>query len=118
MEYAEFEGTVPKGEYGSGAVLVWDRGTYRNLAEDKGQTLSVASAIERGHLTVWLEGEKLRGGYSLIRFRREAKDQWLLVKMNDEEADQDDDPVDTQPNSVLSGRSLEEIEREETLAKC
>jgi DNA ligase D-like protein (predicted 3'-phosphoesterase) len=110
MEYAEFEGPIPEGEYGSGAVLVWDKGTYRNLSQDKGQILSAASAIERGHLIVWLEGEKLRGGYSLIRFRREAKDQWLLVKMNDDEADPANDPVATQPNSVLTGRSLEEIE--------
>jgi DNA ligase D-like protein (predicted 3'-phosphoesterase) len=113
MEYAEFEGAIPEGEYGSGAVLVWDRGTYRNLSKDKGQTLSTASALERGHLIVWLEGEKLRGGYSLIRFKREAKDQWLLVKMNDDEADPANDPVVTQPDSVISGRSLEDIGSQE-----
>jgi DNA ligase D-like protein (predicted 3'-phosphoesterase) len=112
LEYGEFEGAIPEGEYGSGAVLVWDRGTYRNLTQDKGRPLSTESAIERGHLIVWLEGEKLRGGYSLVRFRREAKDQWLLVKMNDEEADPANDPVVTQPDSVISGRSLEDIGRQ------
>ena len=116
MEYADFEGTIPEGKYGAGVVLVWDIGTYRNITQNQDHTLSVKSAIEHGHLNVWLEGEKLKGGYSFVRFRREAKDQWLLVKMNDEEADPANDPVASQPNSVLSGRSLEEIETGETPA--
>jgi bifunctional non-homologous end joining protein LigD len=113
MEYADFEGTISKGEYGAGVVLVWDIGTYRNITQNKDQTLSVESAIEHGHLNVWLEGKKLKGGYSFVRFRREAKNQWLFVKMNDGEADPANDPVATQPDSVLSGLSLEEIERRE-----
>ena len=59
-------------------------------------------------------GKSLEGGYSFVRFRREAKNQWLLVKMNDAEADPANDPVVTQPDSVLSGLSLEEIETRET----
>jgi DNA ligase D-like protein (predicted 3'-phosphoesterase) len=114
MEYADFEGTIPGGEYGGGVVLVWDIGTYRNITQTKDQTPSVEAAIEQGHLNVWLEGKKLKGGYSFVRFRREAKDQWLLVKMNDAEADPANDPVATQPESVLSGLSLEQIEAGET----
>lgn len=117
VEYAEFEGAVPQGEYGAGVVLVWDRGTYRNVTQRNGQLLSTESAIEHGHLSVWLEGEKLKGGYSLTRFRRDARDQWLLVKMNDEKADPANDPVATCPDSVLSGRSIEEIETKETPAE-
>ncbi len=116
MEYADFEGTIPGGKYGAGVVLVWDIGTYSNITQNQDQTLSVESAIEHGHLNVWLEGEKLKGGYSFVRFRREAKDQWLLVKMKDEEADPANDPVVSQPNSVLSGLSLEEIETGESPA--
>jgi DNA ligase D-like protein (predicted 3'-phosphoesterase) len=114
MEYADFEGTIPGGDYGAGVVLVWDIGTYRNITEIKDRTLSVESAIEHGHLNVWLEGRKLKGGYSFVHFRREAKNQWLLVKMNDGEADSANDPLVTQPDSVLSGLSLEEIEAGET----
>jgi DNA ligase D-like protein (predicted 3'-phosphoesterase) len=114
MEYADFEGTIPEGDYGAGVVLVWDIGTYLNITQTKDQTPSVEAAIEQGHLNVWLEGKKLKGGYSFVRFRREAKDQWLLVKMNDAEADPANDPVATQPESVLSGLSLEQIEAGET----
>jgi DNA ligase D-like protein (predicted 3'-phosphoesterase) len=114
MEYADFEGTISEREYGAGVVLVWDIGTYRNITQTKDQTPSVEAAIEQGHLNVWLEGKKLKGGYSFVRFRREAKDQWLLVKMNDAEADPANDPVVTQPDSVFSGLSLEEIEAGET----
>jgi DNA ligase D-like protein (predicted 3'-phosphoesterase) len=114
MEYADFEGTISEGEYGAGVVLVWDIGTYRNITQIKDQTPSVEAAIEQGHLDVWLEGKKLKGGYSFVRFRGEAKNQWLLVKMNDGEADSANDPLVTQPDSVLSGFSLEEIEKGET----
>ncbi len=115
LEYAEFEGVIRKGEYGGGAVLVWDCGTYRNITEDKGRKVSVEAAIEHGGLSVWLEGKKLKGGYSLIRFRRESQNQWLLVKMKDEHADPRDGLLAAEPDSVLSGRSLEEIEADETL---
>jgi DNA ligase D-like protein (predicted 3'-phosphoesterase) len=116
LEYADFEGTIPEGEYGTGVVLVWDTGTFRNITQIKDQTISVEAAIERGHLNVWLEGKKLKGGYSIVRFRGEAKNQWLLVKMSDGEANPASDPVVTQPDSVLSGLSLEEIETRETSA--
>jgi DNA ligase D-like protein (predicted 3'-phosphoesterase) len=112
MEYAQFEGAIPEGDYGAGVVLVWDTGTYSNLTQKKGRTLSIESAVEDGHLSVWLDGEKLKGGYSLTRFKRGTRDQWLLVKMNDKEANPPNDPVASQPNSVLTGRSLEEIATE------
>lgn len=115
IDYADFEGVIPGGEYGSGTVLIWDRGTYRNLKFDaNNQPIGMSQAYADGHLTVWLEGEKLRGGYALTHFRREAgKAQWLLVKMNDHAADARRNPVSTEPASVTSGRSMTQIADEE-----
>lgn len=116
LDYADFEGTIPQGEYGGGTVLVWDAGWYRNLKVDddgKEQT-AMADAHADGHLSFWLEGQKLRGGYALTRFRTErGKAQWLLVKMDDETADARRNPVSTQPESVISARTLEQIAAED-----
>jgi DNA ligase D-like protein (predicted 3'-phosphoesterase) len=115
LEYADFEGVIPEDEYGGGTVLVWDRGSYRNLkeeAEDK-EKISMADALEDGHLTVWLEGEKLQGGYALTRTNYRGKDNWLLVKMKDKGADARRNPVSTHSKSVKSGRTLKEIAGEE-----
>jgi DNA ligase D-like protein (predicted 3'-phosphoesterase) len=109
LEYADFEGVIPEGQYGAGTVLVWDTGPYRNLTEKKGESIPLAQAVEHGHVKVWLEGKKLKGGYALTRFRKGKDESWLLVKMDDAEADARRNPVSTEPQSVLSGRTLEEI---------
>ncbi len=109
MDYADFEGRIPNGEYGAGAVLVWDRGTYRNLREESDEPASMVEALRDGHVAVWLEGEKLRGGYALIRTGKGDDNRWLLIKMKDDEADASRDVTATQPESVLTGRTLEEI---------
>jgi DNA ligase D-like protein (predicted 3'-phosphoesterase) len=101
--YADCEGAIGSG-YGAGRVIVWDRGTWRSLTDGP-----VEEALERGHLSFWLEGEKLRGGWTLHRTRGGAKPQWLVIKRRDEGADARRDPVSTQPESVLSGRTLDEI---------
>ncbi|TDR51485.1 DNA ligase D-like protein (predicted 3'-phosphoesterase) [Halomonas ventosae] len=111
LAYADFEGVIPEGEYGAGTVLIWDRGHYRNLKEGDDRP-SIAEQLEEGHATVWLEGEKLRGGYALIRTHLEQGEGWLLVKMEDEAADARRNPTSTEPESVVSGRTLEEITRE------
>jgi DNA ligase D-like protein (predicted 3'-phosphoesterase) len=112
LEYAEFEGVIPEGEYGAGTVLVWDRGPYRNLKRDEdGNEVPMADAFDEGHVTVWLEGNKLRGGYSLIRTGKGEDSRWLLVKMRDGEADARRKPVSTEPRSVLSGKTLKQIEK-------
>ncbi len=105
IDYGDFEGVIGKGLYGAGAVIVWDTGTYRMVHEDE----TAGEARERGHLSVWLEGEKLRGGYTLRRTRGGDKPQWLLVKRRDEAADARRNPVSTQPESVLSGRTVEDV---------
>ena len=109
LDYAGFEGVIPEGSYGAGTVLVWDRGSYRNLTQKEGREIGGAEAVRRGHLSVWLEGEKVRGGYALTRFRTGKGEAWLLVKMDDTEADPARDPVATEPRSVVSGRTLENI---------
>jgi len=112
LDYADFEGTIPEGQYGAGAVLVWDTGTYRNLKEREGGKVPMEQCIADGHITIWLEGRKLQGGYSLTRFKKEDKKLWLMVKMDDEEADAGRNPVSTEPGSVLTGRTIEDISQE------
>jgi DNA ligase D-like protein (predicted 3'-phosphoesterase) len=112
LEYADFEGVIPEGEYGAGTVLVWDTGTFRNITEKKGTPVPLPQAVSHGHLKVWLEGKKLKGGFSLTRFKTGKEEAWLLVKADDEEADPGRDLVATEPRSVLSGRTLEEVARE------
>ncbi len=118
LAYADFEGTIPEGEYGGGTVLIWDRGPYRNLKEierdedDDEEPMSVAEQIEDGHVTIWLEGEKISGGYALIRTGGGDDERWLLIKMKDDRADARRNPTSTEPRSVKTGRTIEEIAQE------
>jgi DNA ligase D-like protein (predicted 3'-phosphoesterase) len=112
LDYADFEGVIPEGQYGAGTVLVWDAGTYGNITEKDGQEVPVERAIEDGHLAVWLEGKKLKGGYALTEIGKGKSRRWLLVKMDDEGADARRNPVSSQPESVLSGRTIEEVARQ------
>ncbi|MEJ2538972.1 MAG: DNA polymerase ligase N-terminal domain-containing protein [Gemmatimonadota bacterium] len=115
LEYADFEGVIPEGEYGGGTVLVWDTGPYRNLKEDDdGEPVPVADQLADGHATVWLSGRKIRGGYALIRTGSGEDERWLLVKMDDEEADARRNPTSTEPESVKTGRTLDEVREEES----
>ncbi len=114
LSYADFEGVIPEGEYGGGTVMVWDRGSYCNLKQEdqSGSVPSVAAQLEKGHATIWLEGEKISGGYALIRTGRGNDARWLLVKMKDDRADGRRNPVSTEPDSVKTGRTLEEIAKD------
>ena len=109
LDYQDFEGVIPKGQYGAGTVLVWDAGTYRNLNERDGREIPMGEALAAGHAKFWLEGQKLRGGWALTRFRTGKDESWLLVKMDDERADPRHEPVNSRPESVLTGRTLEQI---------
>jgi DNA ligase D-like protein (predicted 3'-phosphoesterase) len=104
LEYADFEGVIGAG-YGSGAVIVWDAGSYRNLDDER----SMAESLDAGHAKFWLEGEKLKGGWTLQRTHAGAKPQWLLIKRRDEGADARRNPPSTQPESVRSGRTIEQV---------
>jgi DNA ligase D-like protein (predicted 3'-phosphoesterase) len=111
LDYADFEGVIPEGQYGAGAVVVWDRGSYDNLTEEDGGAKPVARALEDGHLLIRLHGEKLRGGYALQRVATGKDERWLLIKMKDEAADARRRPTSTQRESVLSGRTVADLER-------
>jgi DNA ligase D-like protein (predicted 3'-phosphoesterase) len=104
LGYSKFEGVIPEGQYGAGTVIVWDIGPYRNMTEKDGRAVPMVEALEKGHVSVWLEGKKIKGGYALTRTRMG----WILVKMKDKEA-KSSDILKAEPKSVLSGRTLEEI---------
>jgi DNA ligase D-like protein (predicted 3'-phosphoesterase) len=116
MEYLEFEGVIPKGEYGAGPVIVWDRGVFENISETRrGQKLTLEEAIQKGDVKVFLLGEKIRGAYALVRTRPQGdREQWLLIKKRGEGADRRRNPTSTQPKSVLSGRTIEQVRKEES----
>jgi DNA ligase D-like protein (predicted 3'-phosphoesterase) len=105
LEYASFEGIIPEGQYGAGEVIIWDTGTYRNITEKGGLVVELSDALEDGHFTFWLNGKKLKGGYAMTKTQRG----WILVKMNDEEADVSKDILSEQPKSVKSDRTIEEL---------
>ncbi|HEY0794833.1 MAG TPA: non-homologous end-joining DNA ligase, partial [Acidisarcina sp.] len=112
MEYGGFEGTIPKGQYGGGTVMLWDEGTWEPLGDaDEG--------LAKGNLKFTLHGTKLKGKWVLIRMGgragQEGKPNWLLIKEHDEfERKADDAAVtDDQPDSVITGRDLDAIAQSE-----
>ncbi len=114
LDYASFEGVIPKGEYGAGQVIVWDRGTYspdeggQFLFADRQRAEAVMRAdLEKGKVSVFLRGEKLQGSFTLVKVARGEKD-WLLMKHRDEHA-QPGFNILTEERSVLSGRTTEEV---------
>lgn len=100
IEYGDFEGVIPKGQYGGGTVMVWDKGVW-NLIEQKKQDAGI---------TFSLEGEKLKGKWKLIHFKNQPKN-WLLIKAKDSEAcaEEDYSITEEEPLSVLTGRDIEQI---------
>src|SRR3954468_18575379 len=115
IEYNKFEGTIPQGEYGGGTVMLWDRGTYE--AEDGGGIDALREGYERGDLKFVLHGERLRGGWVLVRMKRPGRPQWLLIKHRDELAEKSRDVVDEETTSVATGRTMEEIARGARVAR-
>lgn len=108
LDYAGFEGVIPEGQYGAGSVIVWDTGPYENITEKEDGLRPLGEALDSGHALVRLQGKKLRGGYALQRIDSD-KDQWLLIKMDDDEADARRRPVSTEPRSVLTDRTVAEV---------
>ena len=105
LGYIDFEGSIGDG-YGAGTVIVWDIGTVRPVHAD----VSLSDGLHAGHLSFWLDGHKISGGYALTRTgTRAGKEQWILVKRRDERADRRRDPARTELASVLSGRTNEDV---------
>ncbi len=106
IEYGDFEGVIPEGNYGAGTVMVWDRGSFEVEGEK-----SASDQYARGELKFQLHGQKLRGSFALVRMRRaDQKNAWLLIKHRDAAADAEWD-VDRHDGSALTGRSMDEIAR-------
>jgi len=109
IDYADFEGIIPEGEYGAGTVIVWDKGTYRNLKDD----ISLEEAYKKGKLEIFIEGKKLKGAYVLLRTgkKQDNGQWWLFIKMKDKYVDARRNPIKTEPESVISGKKIEDIKK-------
>ena len=106
ISYADFEGTIPAGEYGGGTVMLWDSGTWAPIAGKS------AHDLEHGHLHFVLDGERMKGEWMLIRLKPRGKEKgesWLLRKVNDAEAGGTDTLAETGLTSVATGRTMAEI---------
>ena len=109
ISYNAFEGTIPKGQYGGGTVMLWDRGTFEPLADDP------AKELEAGKLAFNLHGERMRGRWALVRMKSRGgadarRENWLLIKERDEHVRPLGDFLDASQTSIVSGRTREEIE--------
>jgi DNA ligase D-like protein (predicted 3'-phosphoesterase) len=109
LDYLEFEGRIGDGN-GAGTVIVWDIGDYRNRTQRGGVDVPLDEAVDEGHLSFWLEGHKLRGGFALTRVGSPGgREHWLLVKRRDEAVDRRRKPTTTQLESVLTGRTNDDL---------
>jgi bifunctional non-homologous end joining protein LigD len=107
ISYNTFEGTIPKGEYGGGTVMLWDRGTYE--AEDGGGAESLRRGYEKGDLKIVLHGKRLKGAWVLVRMQRPGRPQWLLIKHRDGKADSGRELTEEYTTSVVSRRTMDSI---------
>jgi bifunctional non-homologous end joining protein LigD len=111
LDYIDFEGVIPKGEYGAGPVIVWDRGTYENIRGEKKKPLTIQESYREGLIELRLHGEKLKGAYALVQTKfQDSKKNWLMIKMKDKEADPELDIIEAHPQSVKSGKTIKEVE--------
>ena len=105
LDYGAFEGTIPKGAYGAGSVIVWDEGYWVPVDDP-------VAGMKKGHINFELKGEKLKGNWHLVRLKpraKEKRDNWLLIKSDDADARPDDTMLDDSPLSTKSGLTVEEI---------
>ncbi|KOV61367.1 3'-phosphoesterase [Streptomyces sp. MMG1121] len=112
LEYEDFEGVIPGGEYGGGTVIVWDHGTYEPLSHDRGgRPVGFARSLAHGHATFRLHGTKLHGEYALTRFRgaEDGEEAWLLVRKGPARSDGHGTPDPRRARSVRTGRTLAQV---------
>lgn len=105
MDYAKFEGVIPKGHYGAGPVMVWDKGTYRNIKKKDGKLVPMSQCLKDGHIEVFLKGKRLKGSFAFIKTGMG----WLLIKMRDEYANARKNITSSEKTSVKSGKTMAEI---------
>jgi bifunctional non-homologous end joining protein LigD len=109
-DYKDFEGIIPKGNYGAGTVIVWDHGTYEPLEKTAGKKESeklLFKQLKEGSIKIKLKGKKLKGEFALVRTKRGEENAWLLIKHRDDHASADD--ITRKDKSVLSGKTLEKV---------
>jgi len=111
LDYNTFEGTIPKGEYGGGTVMLWDRGTYTSAIDVRDPVPELRRGYANGDLKILMHGKRMLGSWVLVRTRRgsDEKPQWLLIKHRDEYSKPGSDIVASMLTSVTSGRTMEEI---------
>jgi bifunctional non-homologous end joining protein LigD len=108
-DYKDFEGIIPKGEYGAGEVIIWDKGTYHAIGtEDKSESEDILRAgLKKGDLKFVLHGEKLKGEFVLVKMKTSGENQWLLIKHKDEFVSKED--ITRKEESVISGFTLDDL---------
>lgn len=112
FDYRNFEGIIPKGEYGGGTVIVWDEGTYEPIEEIKGkkaQEKHLLKQLETGSVKIKLHGEKLEGEFALVKTHGMGENGWLLIKHNDKFASAKD--ITKKDKSILSNKTIESMEK-------
>jgi len=111
-DYKDFEGIIPKGEYGGGTVIVWDEGTYEPIETIKGkkaQEKHLLGQLKDGSIKIRLNGEKLQGEFALVKTNGMGENGWLLIKHKDDHASAKD--ITKADKSVLSGKTIEKMEK-------
>lgn len=110
-DYRNFEGVIPKGNYGAGTVMIWDEGVYacKEATNKKDIEKAIDKGLKKGHLEFILEGEKLHGSFSLVKLHTDQENQWLLIKGKDESAKKVSTPLEKLDYSARTKRSLKEI---------
>ena len=109
LDYADFEGLIPKGEYGGGTVILWEYATYSPANGDPDRS------FRKGEIKFVAHGERMRGGWVLVRMNtKEKRENWLLIKERDDFAEDDDSLTRRFTKSISSDRSRKQIERRES----
>ncbi len=107
LDYGDFEGVIPPGNYGAGTVMIWDRGTYEAANRDEDLHTLVERGIEKGHFSVFLHGRKIQGGFTLFHPSSIGEKNWLIVKRDDKFSHSE---VGNDDRSAVTGRTFAEIE--------
>jgi len=117
FDYKDFEGVIPKGNYGAGEVIVWDKGTYHSIeTDDRKESIPLLKkGLEKGDLKFTLHGEKLNGQFALVNMKKPKQNAWLLIKKKDDYATDKDILKDDR--SVVSGKGINEIGKDEVKKK-
>lgn len=112
-DYKDFEGIIPKGQYGGGTVIVWDEGTYQTaekvIGDEKKQEKALLQQLEAGKLKIKLKGKKLKGEFALVKAHGRGENDWLLMKLQDRYASEAD--ITLKDKSVLSKKTIQQMEQ-------